>query len=147
MAHALCKGFIYNFKLGWAKYSIPIEIQHVLLTRDSDLSSKICLDKKRTLFQYFEIRDSWLRPLLWIYIWLVMHYEDYWIGCYKSLAELFLLCINQGYSPEIFNSFVPGRLGCDFKNPIFNFALLIGIFRSSNDWLCPVMNATGPYWW
>ena len=32
-----------------------------------------------------------------------------------------------------FNSLAPGRSGCDSKNGIFNFVLLIGIFRSSHN--------------
>ena len=34
---------------------------------------------------------------------------------------------------NLFNSLPPGRSWCDFKNVIFNLALLIGIFKSSND--------------
>ena len=33
------------------------------------------------------------------------------------------------YSLTLFNSLAPGRSCCDFKNVIFNLALLIGIFR------------------
>ena len=34
---------------------------------------------------------------------------------------------------QYLNSLAPGRSWCDFKNVIFNFALLIGIFKSSYD--------------
>ena len=33
----------------------------------------------------------------------------------------------------VVNSLAPGRSSCDFKNVIFNLALLIGIFKSSYD--------------
>ena len=36
--------------------------------------------------------------------------------------------------PYQFNSLVPGRLGCHFKTAIFNLVLLIGFFRSSDDY-------------
>ena len=35
--------------------------------------------------------------------------------------------------PSEINSLAPGRSKCDFKNVIFNLALLIGIFKSSYD--------------
>ena len=39
------------------------------------------------------------------------------------------------HAPSIgpFNSLAPGRSSCDFKNLIFNLALLIGIFKSSSE--------------
>ena len=50
--------------------------------------------------------------------------------------QISLKFISKGWGSSIsalINSLAPGRLGCHFKTAIFNLALSIGSFRSSND--------------
>ena len=71
------------------------------------------------------------------------------ISCNKCCSHHLWLFISYHFIiawPWRFNSLASRISWCDFKNMIFNLALLIAILKSSYDNVLK-MNATGPYWW
>ena len=84
--------------------------------------------------QYYELHLTVFRD-----VWLLIHALDT-LFCHQSPVSsiwlilysiLFWWCL---VVTQIWiNSLAPGKSWCDFKNVIFNLALLIGIFKSSYD--------------
>ena len=67
---------------------------------------------------------------------------SYWDGALQLVVNS---PANPLHGESSINPLASGRLRWDFKNLIFNLVLLIGIFRSSNDY-APQINGMRPYW-
>ena len=93
-----------------------------------DLNTK-ALIQNRPIITHLLLSVAWHRAD--VNVWKVNEHSltyEYFIGFFFHLEWCHLI---SGNILQIINSLAPGRSKCDFKNVIFNLALLIAIFKSS----------------